>query len=471
MAKAEIGLIGAGVMGSALSLNFAEKGYPVALHDRDLAKAQATASEAKSQGLDAPVIPIESLEELAASLKTPRAIILLVPAGPIVDQVIDALTPLLSQGDVIVDAGNADFHNTRARTSRLEDQGFAFLGLGVSGGSEGARHGPSIMAGGSPALWERVSAPLKAISARYEGQPCCDWFGPDGAGSFVKTIHNGVEYADMQMIAEAYGVMRDMLGMEPDAIAATFAGWMKGPLNSFLIEITADHAATMDESGAPLLDLIQDKAGQKGTGRWSAIEALSLDAPASAIEAAVAARNLSAQKERRVAMSALYYEGLAPSGADQAETLATLEQALVAGKIVAYAQGFEIFRGASAEYAWGLDRAAIARVWRAGCIIRSVFLDHISDAFAEAPDAHLMETPYFAHLMRASTPGLRQTVGACAANGVAAPALSAALAYFDMIRTARGTANMVQLQRDIFGHHGFERVDREGGGHHGPWVG
>ena len=330
------------------------------------------------------------------------------------------------------------------------------------------------MAGGSPKLWSRVEAPLKAISAKHGDEACCNWFGPDGAGHFVKTIHNGIEYADMQMIAEAYGVMRDGLGMSPPDIGATFDRWNGGPLGSYLIEISGRTLKIADrETGRPLIDVIEDKAGQKGTGRWSAIEALQLAAPASAIEAAVAARNVSAAKASRQTMETVFGPAPAPIGealGTRAQALDALEGALIAGKIACYAQGFEVFRAASAEYEWNLDYAAIARVWRQGCIIRSVFLDDIARVLGEDPDRHLMAAPFFADLMKRHDHSLRRIIATAAMHGLPAPALSAALTYYDMYRTARGTANMIQIQRDFFGHHGFERVDRDGVGHHGPWV-
>ncbi|MEM8752020.1 MAG: NADP-dependent phosphogluconate dehydrogenase, partial [Pseudomonadota bacterium] len=320
----------------------------------------------------------------------------------------------------------------------------------------------------------RVEGPLKAIAARHGDEPCCEWFGPDGAGHFVKTIHNGVEYADMQMIAEAYGIMRDGLGMDAAETAEVFRRWNQGPLASYLIEITGEALATVDEAtGRPLVEVVQDRAGQKGTGRWSAVEAQRLAAPAPAIEAAVAARNLSARKTERERMEALFGPAPRPLGdaiGDRAAAIATLEAALLAGKIAAYAQGFEIFKAASTQYAWGLDLGAIARVWRAGCIIRSVLLDDIARAVDESPEVNLIGTPFFADLMRANESGLRRAVAAAAAHGLAAPALGSALAYFDQLRTGRGVANMIQTQRDFFGRHGFERVDRAGGGWHGPWA-
>lgn len=467
--EADIGVIGAGVMGAALALNFAENGYRVAIHDRDFDRMQACASEAEA--LEGEVRIAETAEVLVEAIAAPRPILVMVPAGDLVDAIIDEYRPLLSAGDLLIDGGNANFHDTRRRAAALEAEGYAFLGLGVSGGAEGARRGPSIMAGGSPDLWSRVEGPLKAIAASHEGEPCCEWFGTDGAGHFVKTIHNGVEYADMQMIAEAYGVMRDGLRMDPAEIGAVFDGWNEGPLGSYLIEITGAALEASDGlTGAPLIDLIQDRAGQKGTGRWSAVEAQHLAAPAPAIEAAVAARNISARKTERVRMEALY--GAAPQAlpGDRQTTITALESALIAGKIAAYAQGFEVFKAASAEYGWALDYAAIARVWRAGCIIRSVLLDDIARALGGGDDAHLMATPFFADLMRAHQGGLRATVAAAAASGLPTPALSSALSYFDMLRTGRGTANMIQIQRDYFGRHGFERVDREGRDFHGPWA-
>ncbi|MEM7522222.1 MAG: NADP-dependent phosphogluconate dehydrogenase [Pseudomonadota bacterium] len=469
--QAEIGLIGVGVMGAALALNMAEKGVTVAIHDKDFDKMQACADQAAH--LSGHIVIAETPDALVGALAPPRPILMLAPAG-VVDEVIAEYRPLLAKGDLLIDAGNANFHDTRRRTAALEAEGFAYLGIGVSGGAEGARHGPAIMAGGSRDLWARVEAPLTAIAARFNDEPCCAWFGPDGAGHFVKTIHNGVEYADMQMIAEAYGVMRDGLGMTAEAMSAVFKRWATGPLASYLIEITGEALATVDTAaGAPLIDVIQDRAGQKGTGRWSAIEALHLAAPAPAIDAAVAARNLSARKTEREKVEALF--GAAPQplngalGSEDA-VVSLLEQALLAGKIAAYAQGFEVFKAASGEYAWGLDFAAIARGWRAGCIIRSVLLDDIARALNDTPEVNLIATPFFVDMMWANEGGLRRIVAAAASHGLPAPALSSALSYFDQLRTGRGTANMIQIQRDFFGRHGFARIDREGDGWHGPWA-
>lgn len=470
--KADIGLVGVGVMGASLALNMAEKGFHVAVHDRDYDRMQAVKSQ--SSGMRGAVTIAETPEALVEAIRPPRPFILLVPAGAAIDAIIDEWRPLLDKGDLLIDAGNTNFHDTRRRTAMLEAEGLAFLGLGVSGGAEGARRGPAIMAGGSPKLWSRVEPVLKAISARHGDTPCCDWFGPDGAGHFVKTIHNGIEYADMQMISEAYGLMRDGLGMSAPEIAACFSAWREGPLSSYLIDITAEVLAVNDEkSGEALIDLVQDRAGQKGTGGWSALEALSLAAPAPAIESAVVARNISARKTERLRMEALY--GPAPrrigkAAGSREEITAAIHDALLAGRIIAYAQGFEIFRAASAEYAWGLNPGAIARVWRAGCIIRSVLLDEIAEALDAHPEISILFSNDLAKKVSGAEPGLRRTVSLAAAHGLLSPGLSSALSYFDQLRTGRGLANLIQLQRDFFGRHGFERIDRDGGGLHGPWA-
>ena len=467
---AEIGLIGLGTMGAALTLNIAEKGHSIAVFNRTTERTRAF--HASAGQFAERITPTETLSEFVAALDTPRAVILMVPAGEAVDAQIEALLRHLGPEDLIIDAGNANFHDTRRRALAAEADGRLFMGIGVSGGEEGARHGPSIMGGGAPSAWDRVAPILEAIAAKFDGTPCATWMGPDGAGHFVKTVHNGIEYADMQMIAETYGVMRDGLDMAPAQIGAVFARWNEGPLKSYLIEISAAVAdATDPESGQPMLEVIQDRAGQKGTGRWTAIEAQMLGAPASAIEAAVAARNLSARKEERQAGEALFGAAPRPLGADRDEVVGALEQALLAGKIACYAQGFGLLRQASAEYDWDLPMPDIARVWRAGCIIRSAMLDDMATALSEEPMRNLMFAPLFADHLRKAEAGFRKIVSMGAQSGLAMPALSAALAYADGLRTARGTANLLQAQRDYFGAHGFERVDAEGGGHHGPWAG
>ncbi len=459
-----IGLIGLGTMGAALALNIAEKGFPIAVWNRTV---QVTRDfHANAGDLAAHITPAETMADLVAAIQPPRAIILMVPAGSAVDDQLAALGPLLGPDDLVIDAGNANFHDTNRRDSA--GLPFRLMGIGVSGGEEGARHGPAIMAGGTAADWARMAPVLQAIAARADdGTPCADHMGPAGAGHFVKAVHNGIEYADMQMIAETYGVMRDGLGMDATAVGDSFARWNEGVLRSYLVEISGKVALAADPvTGAPLLDVILDAAGQKGTGRWTVIEAQDLGAPIPVIEAAVMARNVSARLEERAAGEAVF--GPAP---ETAKGLGPddLEQALIAGKILCYAQGFAMMSAAGAEYDWALNMPAIARVWRAGCIIRSDMLNDMAGALAEDHGRNLMLAPFFADHLRRSVPALRRVVAAGALHGLACPALSAGLAWFDMMRTARGTANMIQAQRDFFGLHGFKRLD--GLDHpHGAWA-
>lgn len=464
MSTAEIGLIGLGTMGAALALNIADNGFDVAVWNRTTSTThdfQAGAGELAER-----ITPTETLKELVAAIKPPRAIILMVPAGQPVDDQITALRPLLDSDDMIIDAGNANFHDTNRRAAEAGD--LPFLGIGVSGGEEGARFGPSIMGGGKRAHWDRVSHILTAIAAKHEGKPCATWMGEEGAGHFVKAVHNGIEYADMQMIAEVYGIMRDGLSMNDAAIADSFAAWDNGPLRSYLIEISGKVAAATDPAtGKPMLEVIVDAAGQKGTGRWTVIEAQHLAAPIPAIEAAVVARNLSSQRDARAAGEALF--GAAPHRfAHDIMPLETLEEALIAGKILCYAQGFGMIEQASDAFGWALPLPAIAEVWREGCIIRSAMLDDMATALRENPERNLMMAPKFAEMLTQTHGALRQVVAQAALHGLALPALSSGLAYFDAMRTGRGTANMIQGQRDFFGAHGFARVDG-GSGHHGPW--
>jgi 6-phosphogluconate dehydrogenase len=469
---ADIGLVGLGVMGANLALNMAEKGYAVAVFNRTAARTDAFIGGAGS--LAANLIPCRTLTELAEAVRPPRPIVIMVKAGEAVDEQAEVLAAHIASGDILIDAGNANFRDTRRRVTTYAERGIDFLGVGISGGEEGARHGPSIMAGGAEAAWDRVAAIFTAIAARFGGEPCAALVGPEGAGHFVKTIHNGIEYADMQMIAEIYGLMRDGLAMAPAEMAAVFARWNEGPLRSYLIEISASVLAAADPAtGRPLVEVILDAAGQKGTGRWSAMEAQDLGVPATVIEAAVAARVLTARKAERVAGEALFgppERRLDGALGPRNDTLRILEEALLAGKIAAYAQGFEVMAKASEAWDWHLPLGTIAKIWRAGCIIRSAFLDDIASAYAaKGTIPNLMMVEPFTGLLRSTNRSLRRVVAAAVEKGIAVPALSSALAYFDLSRTARSTADLTQAQRDFFGAHGFERIDAPGAVAHGPW--
>ena len=464
---ADIGLVGLGTMGAALALNIAEKGFDVAVFNRTTSVTEAFA--AKAGELAPRITPCETLEALVAALKTPRAIILMVPAGAPVDEMIAKLTPLLATDDLIIDCGNANFHDTVRRAAAAAERGSPYLGVGVSGGEEGARHGPAIMGGGPREAWDRVAPIFEAIAAKFGSSPCAGWMGPDGAGHFVKTVHNGIEYADMEMIAEVYGIMRDGLGMTPAQVADVFDRWNGGPLKSYLVEITGIVARAMDpKTGKPMLEVIKDSAGQKGTGRWTAIEALHLGAPDPAIEAAVAARNLSSRVGERAEGARIF--DLPPLPVPAEGMIDKLEAALLAGKIACYAQGFGLLAAASKEFGWPLPMGGIARVWRAGCIIRSAMLDDMAQAMESGEAVNLMFASQFAERLKRTHQGLREVVAAGALARIPTPALAAGLAYFDTMHTARGIANLLQAQRDFFGAHGFERVDAEGA-HHGPWGG
>ena len=466
MVQAEIGLVGLGVMGSNLALNIAEKGQVIAVSNRTSERTGAFFEAAGD--LRQRIVPCAGLEELVRAIRPPRPVIIMVQAGDPVDQQIAALLPLHSKGDLLIDAGNANYRDTVRRIAALEGSGVDFLGVGVSGGEEGARLGPSIMAGGRAEAYRRVEPVLTAIAARYNGDACSAWVGPDGAGHFVKTIHNGIEYADMQMIAEIYAILRDGLGRSAGEMAALFEQWNEGRLNSFLIEITASVLSAADPmTGKPIVDVIRDTAGQKGTGRWAAIEAQELGIPATAIESAVAARSLSALKGERGHAAGLYETSTRriEGGIDTA----ILEAALYAAKIAAYAQGFAVMQGASTTHGWQLPMSTIARIWRAGCIIRSIFLDAIASAYdRDAALPNLLVAESFIPSIRETEGALRQTVSAAVLAGIPVPALSAALAYLDDYRRPRGTADLIQAQRDFFGAHGFERLDIDGH-HHGPW--
>lgn len=465
-AKPQTGLIGLGTMGANLALNIVEKGFPLAVFNRT---TQVTHNFKANAGHLADGLTVsETLEDFINAIATPRVIILMVPAGKIVDAHIEKLRPLIAKGDLIIDAGNANFQDTNRRAADAQSNVETFMGIGVSGGAEGARHGPSIMIGGDGHVWERVRPLLQAIAASFKQTPCAAYMGPGGAGHFVKMVHNGIEYADMQMIAEIYGIMRDGFAMDASEISEIFAKWNEGPLASYLIEITAEVLKAYDNE-TPLIDIIKDSAGQKGTGRWTSIEALMLGTPVTAIDAAVAMRNLSAKGDERKEGQDIF--GKAPQNLQRKDLpFDVLEGALLAGKIGCYAQGFAMLQTASDEYGWHLPMPDIAKVWREGCIIRSAMLDDMATALEKTPDKNLMFAPAFAEKMRANHTHLRQVVAQAATGGHATPALSAALSYFDVMRTGRGTANMIQAQRDFFGAHGFERLDNNLKDQHGPWV-
>ncbi len=466
--EAEIGLIGLGVMGANLALNIAEKGFRVAVYNRTWATTEKFMSEAS--GLAKMLIPCRTLADLALTIRPPRPVIIMVKAGEAVDEQINNLREVMQPGDIIIDAGNANFHDTVQRDAALADSGLTFIGMGVSGGEEGARHGPAIMVGGLEASYHRVERVLTAIAAKFKKAPCCAWVGPDGAGHFVKMIHNGIEYADMQMIAEIYGVMRDGLGMKPAEMARVFETWNKGKLNSYLIEITAKVLGNIDaKTGKPLVDIIEDKAGQKGTGKWSVMEAQDLAVPATTMEAAVAGRILSSLKAERIKAEKAYSiarRKLRP--ASRTAYLRQLESALYAAKICAYAQGLAVLEQASVEHHWNLPLGKIASIWREGCIIRSQFLDLITRSYAKTGHGNLMMAPTFRTFMKDNQAALRKTVADAALSGLPVPALASALSYFDTYRQARGTANLIQGQRDFFGAHSFERIGEQGA-HHGDW--
>jgi len=465
MSKSQIGVYGLGTMGSALALNMADNGFQVAVTNRE---ADWIAPFIKEAGALAKNLhPHDTLKDFVQSLKAPRVILFMIPSGKPMDMMIDTITPLLNAGDTIIDGGNANFVDTRRRSALMAKQDLHFVGMGVSGGESGARHGPSMMVGGTDHSWIQLKPILQAISAKFEGDACVDHLGPDGAGHFVKTVHNGIEYADMQAIAEIYALLRDVANWPAAKIGDLLAGWNDGPLHSYLIEISAKVLQAVDpETNKPMVDLILDKAGQKGTGRWAAIEALKLGQSASAIEAAVGARSWSSEKETRIAAQPLLNPDTTQTDLPSADDL---ENALIAARILGHAQGFRVLQSASDEYDWNLNMPRIAEIWRAGCIIRSALLDDLADAFhSDLPQNELILAPAIRTRLAASIGALRRVVTAGINNGAPVPVLSASLAWFDSIRTARGSTNLIQAQRDFFGEHGFRRLDKDGD-HHGPW--
>jgi 6-phosphogluconate dehydrogenase len=470
--KADIGLIGLAVMGENLVLNMASHGFTVAVYNRTTEKVDEFLG---GRGTGKSIIGTHSVEELCASLERPRRVMMMVKAGAVVDAVIESLLPHLEPGDIVIDGGNSHYPDSIRRTRELEEKGLLFIGTGVSGGEEGALLGPSIMPGGSSEAWPRVKPIFQAIAARTDdGEVCCDWVGRGGSGHFVKMVHNGIEYGDMQMICETYHMMKDGLGMSNDEMHEVFARWNTGVLDSYLVEITRDILGYRDENGEATLDFILDTAGQKGTGKWTGIEALSAGQPLTTIVEAVFARGLSALKDERVAAAELLGgPDKTQSGGNRASLVEDLEQALYASKIVSYAQGYQLMRAVSKEHDWDLNFGAVALMWRGGCIIRSRFLGNIRDAFEKNPDlTNLLVDEFFDAAVRKAQGSWRRVVASAAMQGIPMPAISSALAYYDGYRSDRLPANLLQAQRDYFGAHTYERVDRPRGEFfHTNWTG
>lgn len=471
MEKADIGLVGLAVMGENLILNMESKGFTVACFNRTVSKVDRF-MEGRAQGKN--IIGCHSIEEFVSNLKKPRKIMLMVKAGAPVDAFIDKVLEHLEDGDIIIDGGNSHFPDTIRRTEYVESKGKLYIGTGVSGGEEGALRGPSMMPGGSPAAWEHVKPIFQSICAKTpEGEPCCDWVGENGAGHFVKMTHNGIEYGDIQMICETYHIMKEALGMSNAEMHDVFAEWNEGELDSYLIAITRDILAYKDEEGNEVIDLILDTAGQKGTGKWTAIEALNLGQPLTLIGEAVFARFLSALKEERVEASKILKGTQAKFKGDRGKFLEDMRKALYASKIASYAQGYQLLRAAAREYNWNLNYGGIALMWRGGCIIRSVFLGEIKKAFDKNPQLHnLLLDPFFKKAVQKCQGAWRRVINTAIRLGIPAPAMSAALAYYDGYRHERLPQNLLQAQRDYFGAHTYERVDKPRGEFfHTNWTG
>jgi len=470
MSKADIGLIGLAVMGQNLVLNMNDHGFRVAVFNRTIEKVDSFLAGPAKGSL---VIGCHTIGEFVESLSRPRKVMLMVKAGEVVDKFIEILLPLLEDGDIIIDGGNSLYTDSNRRTAALAEKGILFIGTGVSGGEEGARFGPSIMPGGNLSAWPQVKGIFQAISAQVDGEPCCDWVGGDGAGHFVKMVHNGIEYGDMQLICEAYDFLHRGLGMDNDAIRDAFLSWNEGVLDSYLIEISADILGHKESDGSHLIDKILDRAGQKGTGKWTGINALELGVPLTLIGEAVFARCLSAMKEERLEAASRLSGPTAGFTGNVSEYVTYVRDALYAAKIISYAQGYMLMRSAADEYGWQLNYGGIALMWRGGCIIRSAFLGNIRNAFMADPGLkNLLLDKFFSSAIDQSQKGWRQVVGQAAAIGVPIPALSAALSYYDGYRSGRLPANLLQAQRDYFGAHTYERVDKARGEFfHTNWTG
>ncbi len=471
MSSADIGLIGLAVMGQNLVLNMAEHGFHVCVYNRSPEKTDQFI-ENRAQGL--PISAAYSLQEMVDSLAAPRKIMLMVKAGEVVDLFIDQLVPLLDEGDIIIDGGNSLYIDSNRRTKTLTEKGINFIGTGVSGGEEGARFGPSIMPGGNPAAWESVKPIFQSIAAKSGGEPCCDWVGDDGAGHYVKMVHNGIEYGDMQLITEAYQLMREGLGMSADECQQVFATWNEGVLDSYLIEITAEILKFKDEDGEPLVDKILDAAGQKGTGKWTGISSLELGIPVTLITESVYSRCLSALKPERVEAAKIYPRAdmKTYSEEEKAAVVAAIHDALYASKIISYAQGYMLMAEAAKEFDWKLNYGGIALMWRGGCIIRSRFLEEIKKAYEAEPElANLLKAPFFEDAIKGAESHWRKAVIFGIEQQIPTPALSSALAFFDGYRSAVLPANLLQAQRDYFGAHTYERVDAPRGEFfHTDWI-
>jgi 6-phosphogluconate dehydrogenase len=469
---ADIGLIGLAVMGENLVLNMESRGYTVAVFNRTTSRVDDFVA-GRSKGKK--IVGAHSLKELVGHLKRPRKVMMMVKAGAAVDDTIGQVAPLLEPGDILIDGGNTHFPDTTRRTKALRDKGLLYIGTGVSGGEEGALKGPSIMPGGNADAWPHVKPIFQAIAAKVEGgAPCCDWVGQEGAGHFVKMVHNGIEYGDMQLIAEAYHLLSSLLGLTPPELKTVFTQWNKGPLDSYLIEITADIFGYTDpDTGKPLVDQILDTAGQKGTGKWTVDAATATGTPLTLIAEAVFARCLSAQKDERVAASKVLNGPAVQRLADRDRFIAEVEMALYASKIISYAQGFALMAAQAKEAGWTLNNGGIALMWRGGCIIRSRFLGKIKEAFDRNPNlANLQIDPFFASELARAHAGWRRAVGAGVANGIPLPAMSSALAYYDGYRSGRLPTNLLQAQRDYFGAHTYERMDKPRGQFfHTNWTG
>ncbi|MGW8957233.1 NADP-dependent phosphogluconate dehydrogenase [Paenibacillus sp. NPDC055715] len=465
MAKQQIGVIGLAVMGKNLALNIESRGFTVSVFNRSPEKTHDLIKEAEGKKLTGTF----SIEEFVNSLESPRKILIMVQAGKATDATIEQLVPHLDKGDIIIDGGNAYFPDTQRRSKELEGKGLRFIGTGVSGGEEGALNGPAIMPGGQESAYKLVEPILTAISAKVEGDPCCTYIGPDGAGHYVKMVHNGIEYGDMQLIGEAYHLLKSALNVNAEELHEIFTEWNKGELDSYLIEITADIFSQYDsETGKPMVDVILDAAGQKGTGKWTSQSALDLGVPLSMITESVFSRFLSAMKDERIAASKVLSGPNAESfSGDKKEFIESVRKALFASKIVSYAQGFAQMRAASDEYDWNLEYGKIAMIFRGGCIIRSQFLQNIKDAYDRDPALkNLLLDSYFKNVVETYQNAWRQVISVAVSQGIPVPGFSSALAYYDSYRTERLPANLLQAQRDYFGAHTFKRVDKEGVFHH-----